>query len=42
VNVVWQAILASAASIHAKAWSIVGSRLDVKSRRKSGWGLEIL
>jgi len=42
VNVVWQAILADVASIHAKAWSVVGSRLNVKSRHKSGWGLEIL
>jgi len=35
-------ILTNVAGTYAKAWWIIGSRLDVKSRDKLGLGLEIL
>ena len=42
MNVIWQVILINIADAHAKAWWIIGSRLDVKSRHELGLGLEML
>jgi hypothetical protein len=42
VNVIWQVILINIADTHAKAWWIIGSRFDVKSRHKFGLRLEVL
>jgi hypothetical protein len=42
VSVIWHAILINIAGAHAKAWWIIGRRVDVKSGHKLGRGLEIL
>lgn len=42
VSVIWRAILTNVGGTNAKAWWIIGSRLDVKFRYKLGRGLEIL